>query len=155
VADSEIAQECVEGYVYTPAPVRILVLRRPPARGGIWVPVSGKVDPGEHRGVSTLRRELWEETGFAQVTRYLPLDWLVVFDGPDGRRWRLEAWGVELDREWAPRLSDEHDAFAWVSAKEAMQRLHYEDNRRAVGRLLERLGVARTAPPNEIDPRRR
>jgi len=146
VDELQIDQECVEGYVYTPAPLRLLVLRRPPPRGRIWVPVSGKVDPGDGARLSTLRRELWEETGFAHVERYLPLGWTVVFEGPDQRRWRLEAWGVELDRAAAPTLSDEHDAFAWVSAREAVHRFHYEDNRSAVARLLERLG-GRASPP--------
>lgn len=134
-----IAQECVEGYIYTRAPLRLLVLKRPPGRGSIWVPVSGKVDPSDKDLASTLRRELAEETGFTEFQRLHALDWEVVFDGPDGRAWRLHAFGVELSDARAPRLSDEHVEFAWVSLGEALARLHYADNRDAVRRLQERL----------------
>ena len=135
-----VAQECVEGYVHTGNPPRLLVLRRPPGRGSIWVPVSGKVDPTDADHLSALRRELAEETGFIRFEAIRPLDWHVRFEGPDGRPWRLHAYAVELAREVAPRLSAEHDAFEWLSASEAVARLHYSDNREAVARLLHTLG---------------
>jgi 8-oxo-dGTP pyrophosphatase MutT (NUDIX family) len=139
-AEPGIAQECVEGYLFVRHPLQILVLRRPPARGQIWVPVSGKVDPTDADLEAALRRELREETGFAQFVALFSLDWHVPFDGPDGRRWRLHAYGVELPRAESPRLSEEHEAFAWLEPAIARERLHYEDNRQAVDRLLERLG---------------
>lgn len=138
MADSTapIAQECVEGYLFSGTPPQILVLRRPPSRGQIWVPVSGKVDPSDAGFEAALRRELAEETGFERFVRLFPLDWEVPFDGPDGRRWRLHAYGVELAAPEVPRLSEEHEAYEWVPAAEAIRRLHYEDNRQAVERLL-------------------
>ena len=140
-SDAAIVQECVEAYIFTGRPARVLVFRRPPARGRIWVPVSGKVDAGDVNYEGALRRELAEETGFVEVRRVFSLGWDVPFDGPDGRRWRLHAYGVELDSERPPTLSDEHEAFEWVDAAEAQHRLHYEDNREAVDRLLEKLGA--------------
>ncbi len=142
MASSEppVAQECVEGYLFVRAGPRLLLFRRPPGRDHIWVPVSGKVDPGDRDLDSALRRELAEETGLVAAHGLLPLDWHVRFDGPDGRPWRLHAYGVELDREENPRLSAEHEAFAWVDPAEAIRRLHYEDNREAVRRLLHVLG---------------
>jgi 8-oxo-dGTP pyrophosphatase MutT (NUDIX family) len=144
-ADPPIVQECVEGYVFVPAPFSVLVLRRPPARGRIWVPVSGKVEAEDRDYPSALRRELGEETGYPATVPLLPLDWHVVFDGPTGGKWRLHAYGVPLDGKWAPRLSDEHDAFDWVTAQVAFERLHYADNREALQRLLARLKGAATA----------
>ncbi len=135
-SDPPVAQECVEGYLFLRRGPRFLLLRRPPSRGSIWVPVSGKVDPGDRDLDAALRRELAEETGFGARHGLLSLDWHVRFDGPDGRPWRLHAYGVELDREEAPRLSAEHDAFEWVGADDAVRRLHYEDNREAVRRLV-------------------
>jgi lipoyl(octanoyl) transferase len=128
-----VVQRCVEGYVYAGRPPRFLILRRPPSRGRIWVPVSGKVEPTDPDLEAALRRELSEETGFDHPRRVHPLDWSVEFDGPDGRRWRLFAFGVELDEEASPRLSAEHEAFEWVDEGSAIARLHYEDNRAAVG----------------------
>lgn len=148
-----IAQECVEGYLFAGRPPRMLILQRPPGRGSIWVPVSGKVESDDPDYPTGLRRELEEETGFrAQIDRLFPLGWEVEFDGPDGRRWRLHAFGVELVEAVDPRLSEEHDRFEWVSFDEARTRLHYPDNREAVGVLrahLEREG--RLPPPPHND----
>ncbi|MCI4342078.1 MAG: NUDIX domain-containing protein [Thermoplasmata archaeon] len=147
MASAPIEQECVEGYVYVAAPFRLLILRRPPSRDRIWVPVSGKVEGTDRDYPSALRRELQEETGFTDVRRLYSLDWEVSFEGPKGARWRLHAFGVEVPAPWAPILSAEHEAFAWVSAAEAKARLHYPDNQRAVDRLLERAGGAH--PPSD------
>jgi lipoyl(octanoyl) transferase len=146
--DPPIAQECVEGYVFCTAPTRVLILRRPPSRGRIWAPVSGKVDPGDSDYRAALLRELSEETGFREFVRVFPLDWEVPFTGPDGRTWRLHAFGVELDGSRPPVLSSEHEAFEWVTPVQAVERLHYEDNREAVRRLIAGLrSSAATDPP--------
>jgi 8-oxo-dGTP pyrophosphatase MutT (NUDIX family) len=137
-----IAQECVEGYVYTGRPARLLILRRPPSRESIWVPVSGKVETSDPNFDAALRRELEEETGLTRFRRLFPLNWEVRFEGVDGRPWRLHAYGVELETAVSPRLSDEHVEFEWVSPAVALERLHYADNREAVQRLLERIGQA-------------
>lgn len=80
----------------------------------------------------------------------MPLDWHVVFEGPEGGRWRLHAYGIELDSRRAPVLSAEHEAFEWVDFDEALHRLHYDDNREAVRRLMARLadGTWGSAVPN-------
>ena len=135
-----VARECVEGYLFVRAPLRLLVLRRPPSRGAIWVPVSGKVEPTDVDLESALRRELREETGIAAPRTLVPLDWHVPFRAANGETWRLHAYAVELDRPGPPTLSDEHDAFAWVAPDEAIRRLHYSDNQEAVRRLVARLG---------------
>lgn len=134
-----VDQECVEGYLYRRPGPRLLLFRRPPERDRIWVPVSGKVEPTDPDYPSALRRELAEETGFREFRALFPLGWEFAFPGPDGRRWRLHAFGVELDGEPAPRLSDEHESFEWVDAEEAVRRLHFDDNKQAVRLLLERL----------------
>jgi len=131
-----VARECVEGYLFVRAPFQLLVLRRPPARGSIWVPVSGKVEPADHGLEAALLRELREETGFTEFRRVVPLDWHVPFRADNGETWRLHAYAVEVDRPRPPALSDEHDAFAWVGPEEALHRLHFPDNREAVRRLV-------------------
>ena len=68
--------------------------------------------------------------------------------GPDGRPWRLHGYGVELEREVEPLLSEEHDAFEWLDASDALARLHYDDNRQALGLLLQLLeGERRSGAP--------
>lgn len=135
-----IAQECVEGYLFVGAPLSILVLQRPATRDRIWVPVSGKVERSDPEFRRALLREIREETGFASFDQVFPLGWDVPFPGPNGERWRLHAFGVELPARLAPVLSDEHVAYEWLPPVRARARLHYEDNREAVDRLLERLG---------------
>jgi 8-oxo-dGTP pyrophosphatase MutT (NUDIX family) len=138
-SEPPIAQECVEGYLFATPPLRLLIFRRPPNRGSIWVPVSGKVDRSDRDYPSALRRELSEETGLAGDFELTDLDWEVRFDGPDGRPWRLHSFGVHVPASFVPVLSAEHDASEWVSPDEARHRLHYEDNRAAVVRLLGRI----------------
>ncbi len=139
-ASSAIARECVEGYLYTAQPFELWIFRRPPARGGIWVPVSGKVEPSDADLEAALRRELREETGLEQPGPVTPLDWQVPFDAPGGEgTWRLTAFAVEVDPAWRPALSAEHDLAERVSPSVASVRLHYTDNREAVQRLAARL----------------
>jgi 8-oxo-dGTP pyrophosphatase MutT (NUDIX family) len=135
-----VARECVEGYLFSTGPLRILILRRPPERGEFWVPVSGKVDPTDASWEAAIRREVGEETGLTDPRRVFALDWHVRFRADNGETWRLHAYGVETEPEFTPRLSPEHEAAEWVTPAEAVGRLHFEDNRAAVARLLERLG---------------
>ena len=144
VGAERIDRECVEGYLFAAPPLELLLFRRPPARGRIWVPISGKVDPGDADFESALRRELTEETGLTAPRRILPLDWHVPFPADNGETWRLHAYAVEVDRAFEPRLSAEHDRAEWVSPAEAVRRLHFPDNQAAVERLLDR--VARPSP---------
>ena len=130
-----VDQECVEGYIFVRRPERHLILRRPPERKRVWVPVSGKVDSTDADFLSATRREVREETGFGQPLRILDLDWEFRFRGPDVRRWRLHAFGVELESMLEPKLSREHESFAWLSYSTARERLHYADNREAIRRL--------------------
>jgi len=47
-----------------------------------------------------------------------------------------------VDRHFVPALSGEHDRAEWVSPEEARRRLHYEDNRAAIDRLVSRLAAS-------------
>ena len=133
---SRVDQECVEGYLFVRQPLQILVFRRPPSRGRIWVPISGKVDPSDRNLSAALRREVAEESGFTRLRRVSALRWVFPFRGSDGGRWRIHAFAVELATRRAPHLSDEHDAFEWLEPSVAMKRLHYPDNRAALRRLV-------------------
>lgn len=136
-----VDQECVEGYLFVRRPFQVVLFRRPPSRGRIWVPISGKVDPGDRNLSQALRREIREETGFRGIRRLFPLRWVFRFRGPGGGRWRLHAFAVELPARATPRLSEEHDAFEWLDPAAALARLHYRDNRAALRILVRRVGT--------------
>jgi 8-oxo-dGTP pyrophosphatase MutT (NUDIX family) len=137
-APGSVARECIEAYLFATPPTRLLLFRRPPARRSIWVPVSGKVEPSDADYVAAVRREVAEETGALELRRIIDLDWHVPFRVESGETWRLHAYAVEIAPDFAPTLSSEHDAAVWVLPDEARRRLHYEDNRAAVDRLLQR-----------------
>ena len=137
-APDAIDQECVEAYLYSTRPLRVLLFRRPPERGRIWVPVSGKVEATDRSLESAARRELQEETGVTAPRRVESLDWNFPFVGPDGGRWRLHAFAVEVDPGWVPTLSAEHDAAEWFTPELAVERLHYDDNKETLRRLMRR-----------------
>jgi lipoyl(octanoyl) transferase len=134
-----VDQECVEGYLFVRSPLKVLLFRRPPSRGRIWVPISGKVDPSDRNLSEAVRREIAEETGIHRLRRVFPLRWVFSFRGPDGGRWRLHAFAVELAERVVPRLSEEHDAYVWLDPPAAVARLHYRDNRAALRRLLRKV----------------
>jgi lipoyl(octanoyl) transferase len=126
----------VEGYLFVRQPFKVLLFRRPPSRGRIWVPISGKVDPEDRNYSTALRREIREETGLTRFRRVTPLRWVYRWRGTDRGIWRLHAFAVELPSRRFPRLSPEHDAFEWLEPSVAVKRLHYRDNRAALRRLM-------------------
>ena len=137
-----IDRECVEGYLFASPPLELLLFRRPPERGRIWVPVSGKVEPEDRDFPAALCRELEEETGLRiPPTDLIDLDWQVPFRADNGKVWRLHAFALQVPRSFLPRLSAEHEAAEWVSVDEAVRRLHFDDNKAAVERLRERRPV--------------
>ncbi len=118
---------------------RVLMLRRSPARGGFWQPVTGRIEPGEEAGAAA-RRELREETG-ADV-EVLPLGYrhgfgldptLVPPKRPGLRVCDETAFWARLPAGFVPCLSDEHDSLEWCTPVEAMRRPRYVGLRRAIG----------------------
>jgi 8-oxo-dGTP pyrophosphatase MutT (NUDIX family) len=137
--EEPVVQECVEGYLFSRSPMRVMVFQRTPARGSIWVPIQGKVEPSDPSFEAALRRELREETGLERPLAVTALDWHVPFRDERGDVWRLHAYAVEVPTSFRPRLNEENVASEWVDADEAVRRLHFTDNREAVRRLVERL----------------
>jgi len=134
-----VTRECVEGYLFAAPPLALLLFRRPPSRGRIWVPVSGKVETGDGDFRSALCRELEEETGLtSRPEELIDLDWHVPFVADNGETWRLHAFALRVPRTFLPRLSPEHEGAEWVPVEVALRRLHFEDNRQAVERLRAR-----------------
>jgi len=110
----------------------VLALRRTASRGGFWQPVTGHVQAGEMPGQAA-RRELREETGLEVDVE--PLGYEHAFLSPEHapriavetayRALAPEGFRVRLD-------SGEHDASAWLSPADALERFPFAGLRRGV-----------------------
>jgi lipoyl(octanoyl) transferase len=117
---------------------RVLLLRRSPARGGFWQPVTGRIEAGESEEAAA-RRELLEETGAdapVEDLRYrhaFALEPGLLPDQRAGLRLVEEAaFRARLPASFACRISDEHAEHAWFTAEEALEKLRFAGLRRAV-----------------------
>lgn len=106
-----------------------LLLRRAPntAYAGQWRMVGGKIEDGE-AAWETGRREVEEETGLTP-TQFWALPSVNTF-----YEWREDqinltpAFAAALPGD--PVLDDEHDAVAWLPAREAVERLAWPEQKR-------------------------
>jgi lipoyl(octanoyl) transferase len=132
---------------------RVLLLRRSPARGGFWQPVTGRIEPGE-RAEAAARRELREETGADVPVEPLgyrhsfALDPTLVPPKRPGLRVCDEtAFVARLPPGFEPTLSDEHVEWEFCSPQEAAARPRYAGLRRAV-QLATSCAIATRTSPN-------
>jgi lipoyl(octanoyl) transferase len=115
---------------------QVLVVRRIPERGGFWQTITGRVEPNEPPE-QTAARELQEETGLKLPVR--SLDYRHAFALGEilppmlAEETAFAAW---LPEGHTVRLSPEHDAFEWLDAPAALERLPYRGLREGVKRAL-------------------
>ncbi len=128
--------------VHRPGP-EFLVLLRSPEKHGYWNPVAGGIEEGE-RPATAARRELEEETGLvSDALAALPLELGYRRPPESGGFWvKLYPFVVEVTADWEPVLNEEHVAYRWCDATEALELLAYPEPRTALRHVAERLGVA-------------
>ncbi len=121
-----------------------LLLRRTRELGGFWQGVTGAPEPGESDTDAAVR-EVREETGFDVSGTIRPVGYRYELrPGPHNLYWStLYAPGVESVPEEVfvaevggdPTLEPrEHMEFRWCSLAEALELLHYAENREALER---------------------
>jgi len=130
----------------TDGSVEFLLLRRTREWGGFWQGVSGAPERGETDAEGAIR-EVAEETGYIVSSELRAIGFryeLLRDDDPDEERWEYlygpgvdaipeEVYVAEVPLGPDPILSPyEHEAFDWLTFDEALARLTWENNRRAL-----------------------
>jgi lipoyl(octanoyl) transferase len=117
---------------------RVLLLRRTAERGGIWQPVTGRLEPGEAPELAA-RRELLEETGADAPAEPLGYEHDFALEPATAVRFggglklvRETAFRARLPAGFSPRLSGEHAEWAWFQPAEAERIVPYPGLRRAL-----------------------
>lgn len=125
--------------------IEFLALRRRPGEwlAGVWQPVTGTLRRGE-RAVRGALREVREETGLLPV-RLWRLETMGGFFDPMADAIRLvTVFAAEVGPAEVVRLSLEHTAYRFVSARVAARQFLWDTQRQglaAVSRLVSRRGT--------------
>jgi len=114
--------------------VEFLALRRTPSQRvwpGVWQPVTGRRLPRE-RALACAAREVREETGL-EPRRWWALETVTTYFEPASDRFAaLPLFAAEIGARATVRLSNEHDAFAFLTAQAAGGRFLWESQRRGL-----------------------
>lgn len=133
----------VDTYVLRPADgsFDVLALRRGPGGRcpGSWETVHGTIEPGE-TPVHASRRELREETGLEPERLYNVSRVEAFYQHHTDEVALIPAFAAFVAPGAAPRLSAEHDDFAWVPLADAAPRFSWPREHRALADILSILG---------------
>jgi diaminopimelate epimerase len=136
-------------YVHRSGP-EFMLLERIPEHGGFWQGITGAPEWGESDD-DAARRELREETGLDAEPTAVGFRYELRPGKPLGGRWHElygpgietvpeEVYEVAAPSDWEPSLNRrEHIAYRWCLLDEALELLHWEDNRAALRAVAERL----------------
>ena len=111
----------------------VLLLERPPRRGGGHHPVTGKADDGESPRVCA-QREAFEETALRGDLH--DLGFSHSFDDPRRRPLEEHAFLLAVLAGSEPRISSEHVGARWAEPADARAALEWAAHREALDRAL-------------------
>lgn len=117
-----------------------LLMKRIPARGGFWQPLTGGVEEGETLE-EAIKRETFEETGINNIIKLIDIDYQFTFQ-EKGKSYIEYVFGIEISADTNIKLSYEHDDFVWVGKDKALQLLKWPDNKEGLCKLCQYLKQA-------------
>lgn len=116
----------------------VLLLRRVDERGGFWQIITGMIEPGESPREAAAR-ELHEEAGIPSEPIDLQHRHCFVIDPhlartstPGPRILREHAFVADTESREIRISVEEHDRYEWVPPAEAIRRVPFEGNRKAI-----------------------
>ncbi len=113
--------------------IEYLLLKRLPERNGYWQPITGGLEEGETQ-IEALSREIKEETGIENLLRVI--EGLYYFEFSDPNLNKEYVYGVEVSPEEEIVLDGkEHSEYRWCSVQDALQLLHWKENKEALAKL--------------------
>jgi len=122
---------------------RVLLLRRNPAAGGNWQPVTGRIEAGEAASAAACR-ELREETGLIAdieplgLTQSFLIDQAYLPEGSSARFANEDTYVARVAPNSAVAIdAEEHEAHAWFTVDAALEAIRWSDDRDAL-ELLQR-----------------
>lgn len=129
----------VQVFVYRRNPgLEVLLLKRVKADKGEWHPITGNVEAHEQVRAAA-QREAWEEVTCEVEPE--PLGVTFTYEVKEGRnkgRFHETAFSAVVPADEVIELSEEHTAFEWVSPEEAMKRLAWPEQKKALEALVAR-----------------
>jgi len=113
--------------------IEYLLLKRLPERNGYWQPITGGLEEGETQ-IEALSREIKEETGIENLLRVI--EGLYYFEFSDPNLNKEYVYGVEVSpKEEIVLDGKEHSEYRWCSVQDALQLLHWKENKEALAKL--------------------
>ena len=123
----------------------MLTLRRPPRRGHVWQPVTGKVDGADASWTAAACREVAEETGIGDPLRVYDTGVEFRFD-KKGAAFLERLIAFETDHPRPIVLSREHVAYAWLAWRDAVGRMERDIHAEGIRRAIAAVSGARSTP---------
>jgi dATP pyrophosphohydrolase len=136
----EIVSHIIDVYVYriTPKGPEHLLLRRSAERrlGGTWQAVRGHIKNAE-TAVQAAVRELEEETQLEVLTWHQLETPNAFYVARSDEIHLCASFAARVKQDTNPILNYEHDAFEWLDHNEAMNRVHWQGQKRALTEIAE------------------
>ncbi len=126
--------------------VEFLILHRNEDHGGFWQTLTGNVEEGES-GMDALMREIKEETGISGNSIISVFDDIYSFNfHAHGMDFSENVYAVQVNPDTAVDISrnvdNEHDDYGWFTFEDAIKKLRWNTNVRALESTMARIKQA-------------